>query len=580
MLATAALIVLRSLVFLQYEQADFDADQAIVGLMAKHLSEGRAWPLFFYGQLYMMGVQAWMAAPVFLLLGPTVFALKLPLLVLNVLTGALLVWLLVRDAGLRAWQAALATSWFTLVPPVTASRMVQAQGGTIEPLLYALLLWLLRRRAIAFGLLFAFGFLQREFTLFAVLAIGAIEAWTGELFSRRRVAHWLVVLLVFLGARESVTLLRHTASMFGPDAAPPRLDDGVTNVDLVARSVCLAPGHVLGNLEWLVSHNVPTFFGAQRQPAGILVLSGNATGQPWAAVPALVAMLAAGVIVVRRGWRVLPPLRRPDDPRVLLPVMLLITGGLGLAGVATGCDVRSLITIRYHLLLALAPVGLTALAFVAAGSSTGIAEGATLRERALPAAVADGSLVGPAVPAWPVAGPAVPDGVARSAVADDSAVGPAVPAWPVAGPAVPDGVARSAVADGSLVGPAVPAWPVATRTMVAGIVVWAAAMAWQHSRLLHEYRTAPPPSVYRILADDLVEHGDRYGWASYWVSYHVDFLSREQLQLSPTSSIRISDYARQAWRAGPRAVVIGNDPCDAGDLARKVEGWWICRKSE
>src|SRR5690606_8036246 len=42
MLGIGALIVLRSWVFLQYEQADFDADQAIVGLMAKHLSEGRA----------------------------------------------------------------------------------------------------------------------------------------------------------------------------------------------------------------------------------------------------------------------------------------------------------------------------------------------------------------------------------------------------------------------------------------------------------------------------------------------------------------------------------------------------------
>ena len=61
-LVTATLIVLRSFVFVHYEQADFDADQAIVGLMATHLAEGRAWPLFFYGQLYMMGVQAWMAA--------------------------------------------------------------------------------------------------------------------------------------------------------------------------------------------------------------------------------------------------------------------------------------------------------------------------------------------------------------------------------------------------------------------------------------------------------------------------------------------------------------------------------------
>ena len=43
---------------------------------------------------------------------------------------------------------------------------------------------------------------------------------------------------------------------------------------------------------------------------------------------------------------------------------LLLTGLLSLAGVAAGCNVRSIITIRYHLMLALAPVGLVALAFV------------------------------------------------------------------------------------------------------------------------------------------------------------------------------------------------------------------------
>ena len=214
------------------------------------------------------------------------FALKLPLVVVNVATGGLLVWLLVRETGLRPWQATTAAAWFALLPPVTASRMVQAQGGTIEPLFYTLLLWLARRRAVIFGLLFAFGFLHREFTLFAVIAIVLLEVWTGELFSRRRAAHWLVVVLVFLGSRQAVTLLRHTASMFGPDAPPPRLEDGITNVDLVARSVCLSPGPMLGNLWWLIAHNVPTFFGVQAQPPGALILSQQATGAPWAAWPA------------------------------------------------------------------------------------------------------------------------------------------------------------------------------------------------------------------------------------------------------------------------------------------------------
>ena len=178
-----------------------------------------------------------------------------------------------------------------------------------------------------FGLLFAFGFLHREFTLFAVIAIVLLEAWTGELFSRRRAAHWLVVVLVFLGSRQTVTLLRHTASMFGPDAAPPRLEDGITNVDLVARSVCLSPGPMLGNLWWLIAHNVPTFFGVQAQPAG--------RADPVAAAH---RRAVGGVARASWRWRVrcwswrlarwrwLPPLRAPADSRVLLPTMLCVHG--------------------------------------------------------------------------------------------------------------------------------------------------------------------------------------------------------------------------------------------------------------
>jgi hypothetical protein len=511
-LVTAMLIVLRSFVFVHYEQADFDADQAIVGLMATHLAEGRAWPLFFYGQLYMMGVQAWMAAAVFLLTGPTVFALKLPLLVVNAATGGVLVWMLVREAGLRPWQAATAAAWFALLPPVTASRMVQAQGGTVEPLFYTLLLWLARRRAVIFGLLFAFGFLHREFTLFAVVAILLLEAWSGELFSRARAAHWLVVLLVFLGSRQAVTLLRHTASMFGPDAPPPRLEDAITNVDLVARSVCLDAGSMLGNLWWLVGHSVPTFFGVQSQPAGVLILSQQATGAPWALWPALLAMgcaIAAGIPALRR-WL---PLHAAANPQVLLPAMLCLTGLLGLVGVATGCNVRGLFTIRYHLLLAFVPVGLTALAFV--------------RE----------------------------DGRARVV-------------WTSAAAGQSTGSAASAPSR-SLSSTAVP-------LMTIAVAAWAAAMLGEHVRLLREYRTHPPANAYRALADDLVANGDRYGWASYWVSYHVDFLSQERVQLSPTSAIRISEYTRKAMRAGPAAVVVSSEPCSKGEAGRKVAVWWVC----
>jgi hypothetical protein len=58
MAVLVALVLLRTAVYLRLESLGFDSDQAVVGLMAKHLSEGRAFPLFFYGQTYMLGVEA------------------------------------------------------------------------------------------------------------------------------------------------------------------------------------------------------------------------------------------------------------------------------------------------------------------------------------------------------------------------------------------------------------------------------------------------------------------------------------------------------------------------------------------
>jgi len=43
------LVLVRSAVFIFRGYVDFNSDQAIVGLMAKHLSEFRPVPLSFYG---------------------------------------------------------------------------------------------------------------------------------------------------------------------------------------------------------------------------------------------------------------------------------------------------------------------------------------------------------------------------------------------------------------------------------------------------------------------------------------------------------------------------------------------------
>src|SRR5688572_3274593 len=38
-----------------------NSDEALTGLMAKHLADGRAFPLFMYGLPYITGIEAWLA---------------------------------------------------------------------------------------------------------------------------------------------------------------------------------------------------------------------------------------------------------------------------------------------------------------------------------------------------------------------------------------------------------------------------------------------------------------------------------------------------------------------------------------
>jgi hypothetical protein len=67
-----AVILFRAAIFVFWERSHFDSDQAITGLMAKHLAEGRAFPVFWYGQSHMLAVESWLAAPLFLMFGTSV----------------------------------------------------------------------------------------------------------------------------------------------------------------------------------------------------------------------------------------------------------------------------------------------------------------------------------------------------------------------------------------------------------------------------------------------------------------------------------------------------------------------------
>jgi hypothetical protein len=265
-LAVVLLTLFRSALFVFKAPLDFDSDQAVIGLMAKHLSEGRAFPLFFYGQNYMLAVEAWLAAPVFLLGGVSVATLKLPLLAINIAIGWLLITLFERDGGLRPLFGLIASLFFLLAPVATSALLLETNGGNVEPLLYTLLLWLTRRRPAWFGFIAAIGFLQREFTVYAVLAVMVVGMAHG--WRRREQWRWLLsASRVAIEVWLVVQLLRPVASAAGPGTSVANLITPSNNLIEVFRRFCFDSRLLLGGLQRLVTVHWAQLFGTTVQAA-------------------------------------------------------------------------------------------------------------------------------------------------------------------------------------------------------------------------------------------------------------------------------------------------------------------------
>jgi len=298
-MAIAALVVIsRSAIFVFWEQAEFDSDQAVIGLMAKHLSEGRAFPMFLYGSNYILAVEAWTAAPVFMVAGASVAALKLPLLAINILVALLLIHLLEREAGLRPWFAAVAAAFFILPPPGTAAQLVNAAGVNLEPFLYVLLIWMTRNRPGWCGLIVGIGFLQRELTIYAPIALLTIGAVGGALWTRegwrRVVAAGRVAVEVWL----VVAVMKTFSSAAGPGTSVADVPAS-NNVRNLFERLCFDAGAAVGGVSSLATHHWAELFGLRVQPVIEVAIDSRVDqGVPWTWIALAAAMLLALVRVI------------------------------------------------------------------------------------------------------------------------------------------------------------------------------------------------------------------------------------------------------------------------------------------
>lgn len=111
---------------------ELDGDEAVVGLMARHVAFSGDRPVFYYGQPYLGSLEAFVAAPLFLLFGASTVALKLVPTLFS-LSFLLCTALLARRAF--GDGVALGTAAYLALPPVMwAVWSTKARGGYAEVL--------------------------------------------------------------------------------------------------------------------------------------------------------------------------------------------------------------------------------------------------------------------------------------------------------------------------------------------------------------------------------------------------------------------------------------------------------------
>ncbi len=117
--------------FLKYWYAHFNGDEAIVGLMTRHILQGEI-PIFFYGQEYLGSLESLVASFYFRLFGSSVLVLKLSPFSFFLLFQVLCYFLFKRISGRIV--AFVACQFLILSPTVLLTWSTESQGGHLEVL--------------------------------------------------------------------------------------------------------------------------------------------------------------------------------------------------------------------------------------------------------------------------------------------------------------------------------------------------------------------------------------------------------------------------------------------------------------
>lgn len=135
------LFFLYRLLLLKMDAFPFNSDEAIVGLMGKHIIDGER-PIFFYGQSYMGSLDAYFVALSFLIFGEKVIAIRLVQLILFFLTIVNIYFYVI--IAFQNKKAAFFSALFLIFAPVNLILYTTVSlGGYTEALLIGSIVMLL-----------------------------------------------------------------------------------------------------------------------------------------------------------------------------------------------------------------------------------------------------------------------------------------------------------------------------------------------------------------------------------------------------------------------------------------------------
>ena len=191
---------------------DIPSDEAVYGLMAKHVAEKGEFPAYFWGRPSAGSLIAYIGAPLFFLFGSSGIVFKVGIFIFFFLPSMVCMYLLGKEIFKDQVSALLSLLFFALPPVFVSSLSIIPVGLYAEMLFFAPLIillayrtishpshWLLACSAFLWGLSLWTGFLLFPFVVFSLVVMSK-----NGLFSQKS---RIIVALLFFIAGFSPALL-------------------------------------------------------------------------------------------------------------------------------------------------------------------------------------------------------------------------------------------------------------------------------------------------------------------------------------------------------------------------------------